>query len=263
MLDFWFALGGAIIEPEFVELVKKTASQVFTKVDRTITETLDTHTKKITCPAAGLLHELPTKTLRTTIRQHLSARMPTPPISIYTAGKLAQLVVVPKSNFGKAIRLAQGAYKAAIKEYSISAPWPWRSLFFPAFFGLCLVDARLTDKRPKDPEFVEALDGFRMTADTQPEMHVFEFLRGHKSPASEERAGLEADIFLEDEHQRALLRSLGVKDLNALSDFKLAQTLLLMGASWTGGCHDQLVFWSSGAGGETIPPGGNERAILP
>lgn len=243
MVDLWFILGGTVMDPGLVGLIweKVSSTKVFTPVNRTITEKVDEKTVTIVdnCPASGLLKETGTMALRKAIRNYLSARMQTPPISIYAVGRMAQFVQVKETCFSPAIQLAQRAYSAAVQ----ANRWPWRSPLFPAFVGLCLVDQKLTAKGTEDPVYLEVLGEFGMTKDTQPEGMILKDMLAYTS---------------EPDTMGAQLKSSRSDDSNDVSDFATAQGLLVGGAGWQGGCREEIIFWSNP---DTFK--GNDRAVLP
>jgi hypothetical protein len=251
MLDFWFTLGAAIIDPGVVSAIQKTMGEVevFTPVQRTITETVNGETQTISSnnPASGLLKSDGVTELRKAIRTYLSAaQMPSPPpISLYAAGRMAQLVQTKETLFTDAIRLAQSAYSAAIQ----ANPSPWQSPLFPAFLGLCLVDQALTSTISEDPNFfAEVLGEFGMTIDTQPEMAILNYMLAYSSQDPAVRS------------EPTWPKSDKSNPSNQVADFAKAQGLLLGGAGWQSGCREQIAFWSADAFGGFR---GNERAILP
>ena len=145
MYDFWFTLGSAIMNPALLTTISA-VPPVFTRVNRTITETGGTP-PLINTTTAGLLNATSTPLVRDAIWNFLQTypAIPSksgPPISIYTAGKLCQLLTIPAIGFVANVGLANTAYTASL---SGASPATF-SESFPAYLGLCLVDPALQTK---------------------------------------------------------------------------------------------------------------------
>jgi len=151
MYDFWFSLGVATVQPNFVDAFAGHAA--FDFVQRTIVET-DNTGKQIILPinpSAGVLRNNATTQVRVDIANYLQTfsqrnfGVPAPPVSIYCAGRFCQLVKIPafqstlpNSSFRDIVALANTAYKKAV-----GAGKPSKMQSFLAFLGLCLLDNNL------------------------------------------------------------------------------------------------------------------------
>jgi hypothetical protein len=222
MLDFWFSMGTTVMDPQLLTALKN-ATPVFTKVKRIITE--NGHTVVSNNPASGLLENAPTTRVRLALRAYLKPIAPTLPISIYAAGKMSQLLVIPEIKFGVPMKLANTAYLEACTTAGVTNDPSNFSALFPGFLGLCLLDANLTTLLAQGPgsDADEAIEEFGIDPD----------------PAN-------SDL--------KVINQL----LTAPSDFLTAQQQLLQSAGWQVGCREQYFFWVGAANKNA-----NERAILP
>jgi hypothetical protein len=147
--DFWFTLGTATIKPALLDAIQN-AGPVFDFVQRIIVEIEDgEQTLRPSAPSAGLLENTPTTAVRAAIAKYVGAFSPAaPPIGIYCAGRLSQLMKIPffsstdqaHTSFRDIIKLANQAY---VKGLAGGAESKLPS--FPAFLGLCLVDGQLVE----------------------------------------------------------------------------------------------------------------------
>ena len=203
--------------------VLSNAQPVFTTVKRVITE--NGHKVVSDNPASGLLDADATTRLRQAIRAYLKTNAPNLPISIYAAGKMSQLLMVPEVHFSDNITLANTAYVAACTGAGVPNAAASFSPLFPAFLGVCLLDGNLTTFLQAGPgsDADEAIEEFGIDPDpAKPDLKV-------------------------------------VNQLTAGS-FITAQTNLLSSAAWQGGCGSQFLFWK---GGLVAAEYANRRAILP
>jgi hypothetical protein len=206
MYDFWFTLGSAIMRPELLKVIS-TGAYFERLKKRDIVETNQAGTKK-TYPnttTPGLLRNKETTDVRNNIRQYYLRNTPgAPPVSIFTAGRFSQLLLVPEIGFEASVNLAHQAYHDALQ----GTPERF-SNGFVAFLGLCLVDSKVTIwfQTPTDPGLLDALSEFGIDPDfTKPELQV-------------------------------LTRYIAAKN------FTTAQGNLLNGFGWPSGCVEQFLFW--------------------
>jgi len=156
---------------------------------------------------AGVLDPKSTTNVRLAIRSYLKQIPSSPPVSIYTAGKLCVLLNVPTNQFfTDNMALASAAYKDALANNPANF-----TPGFPAFLGLCLIDGVLSTKvaDPADMGLIEAIGEFGINSDpTKPEWNVIDKFVGHPK-------------------------------------FQEAQGSLLNDAntSWRPNCGDQFFFW--------------------
>jgi len=153
MYDFWFTLGSAIIDPGFLTTITNALDKPFFQLLtlRLILET-DPITGKIqtisqNTRTAGLLDLDKTPKFRLAVRAALPASAP--PVSIYAAGRLSQLLVVPGIKFADVMSKASTAYanaKATVNPGNLPAS-------FPAVIGLCLLDSTLASLIAKPGDF--------------------------------------------------------------------------------------------------------------
>jgi hypothetical protein len=220
MYDLWFTLGSAIINPALLDAITAVGG-VFTPVfQRQITETDNTGKQTFistNSKTAGLLDNIQTSTARIAIRDFLlNSNVPAPPISIYTAGRMSQLVTLPNINFDTLIRDktsggASGAYADAAKAF----PAPY-SAAFPAVLGLALIDGTLLSliPTPGNANLVAVMQEFGLSADL-------------KSPERQALSMATADKRFTD-------ASASLLSGTASSD-----------TPWQDLCSDQLFFWDT------------------
>jgi hypothetical protein len=231
MLDFWFTLGSAVMDPNLLTVVEN-AKPSFLQVNREIRE--NGAIVIANNPASGLLGDNAanpaTTRVRLAIRGYLKKNSASPPISIYAAGKLSQLVQVPQIKFRDNIKLANNAYVQACGMANVANDPKSFSPQFPAFLGLCLVDASLSVLFSSGgADLDEVIEEFGVNPDpAQPDLKVM--------------------------NQTLTFKSAGA----TTPDFVTAQNDLLNGLAWQGGCREQIIFWTGLNGGD-----GNERAVLP
>ncbi|MBS1857039.1 MAG: hypothetical protein JST11_16840 [Acidobacteria bacterium] len=153
MYDFWFTLGVAIMQSDFFGTVS--APPDFNHIVRLTVET-DT---SVTPPkiekfentiSAGKLDSNGAPKFRAALNKQLktlaAAGMipPPPPTSVYAAGRLSQLLLVPELGFSGEqgfFAVAHEAFSSAVADTNANV-----STFpatFPAFLGLCLIDGGL------------------------------------------------------------------------------------------------------------------------
>ncbi len=231
MYDLWFTIGAAVMDPNLVtDLLGK--APVFNIVSRLIVEWSDLPLPKgaFYPPAsdsitAGVLDATSTATIRKEIRTYLEnnpvpQHSPIPPISIYTAGKMCQLLNVPDNKrFLQVLGPTTDnpptglnqAYKNALAAVVGSNPANF-STGFAGFLGLLAIDNRLAGKvdTPGDPDLIQAAKEFGLSNDA----------------TSNERKVLAA--YATD------------------PAFTTAQSLLTNGTDgpWRTSCGDQFLFWS-------------------
>jgi hypothetical protein len=216
MYDFWFTLGTAIIDPSLLTTVKPVAlgpPAVFTTISqRTITEP-DTRFSFTNTKTAGLLDADQTPLARAAIRSFIQHNPAAPPVSIYTAGRFCQLLLVDEIGFADIIDAAHNAYTDAVKGYTGSFPPA-----FAAVLGLCLIDENLlkfiikdTGQQSPDQQLISFMGEFGMNPDrTSPERSVL-------------------NTFAKD------------------SRFQKAAHTLMTGPTWQELCGDQFFFWGQNA----------------
>ena len=156
MYDFWFTLGSAIIHPEFLDAVGKTAQPNFNRIMRvtvesTLVPTPETTETFMEAISAGKLDSAGTPKFRVALQQQLVAlsrkgkNPPPPPTSVYAAGRLSQLLTIEPLGFGGPnghLAEAQRAFKNAVDQTPGANPAEFSNTF-PAFIGLCLIDGGL------------------------------------------------------------------------------------------------------------------------
>jgi hypothetical protein len=216
MYDFWFTLGSAIMNPSLLAAINA-VPPVFNLVDRTITETAGgavTFNNPNTT-TAGLLDQNATGLVRDAIWNFLQknpavpSKFGPPPISIYTAGKFCQLLTIPAMGFAANVSLANSAYTASLKG-ALPATFSGR---FPAYLGLCLVDAILQTKlaaQAPDPDVNNSVAQFGI--DSSPTSTEWPVITGYAAHPS----------------------------------LTAASSSLLAGAAspWLITCGDQFLFWA-------------------
>jgi len=148
MMDFWTVLGNLVIDyPNLFNIVTN-LKPGFTPIVMTVTQiTYDNPPKVKTFQkaAAGYLIENDTSNLRDKLSSYVRTKYGTsaPVISLYTAGKLCQLVnTFP--GFKAALQNANSLVMAATSNNPPATMW------FAALLGACLIDSNLTDA-VKDP----------------------------------------------------------------------------------------------------------------
>lgn len=186
MYDLWYALGVGIITPKLLVEINK-ANPKFDFVQRIIIEIADDQIPVLRpkAPNTGLLEDGPTTAVRLAIAGFVQKFSPAaPPIGIYCAGRLCQLIQIPffsssqqdRSSFSDIIALAHQAYLIAIGQGPES-----KLATFPAFLGLCLLDGNLVQDLPHrqdgcitkaTPRAIEAAGEFGIGDDAKREWEI-------------------------------------------------------------------------------------------
>jgi hypothetical protein len=143
--------------------------------------------------------------VRVAIKDLVHERFPfAPPISLYTAGKLCQVLTVKAFDWKNNIKLANQGYQAAVKSLPTK-----RSPNFPAFLGVFLLDPGLTNS-----------------------------LSGAQGPPTAAQQAL-AEFQITDPGEIAAFQSL----VTPGNSFINAQAKLLGPPTWTT-CREQFLAWS-------------------
>jgi hypothetical protein len=165
MYDLWFTLGSTVLNPNLVDGpdgkggIKALADFEF--VSRVVTDYKPKKPVTRIGPSTGLLISGPT----TSVWRFITDNVPgAAPVSIYTAGRFCQLVMIPKfkskdkkTTFRFIMDTAKKASDAAKCDIAKSAD-------FPALMGLCLLDgelvARIRASANPDVDLDKILAGF-------------------------------------------------------------------------------------------------------
>ncbi len=169
MYDFWYTMGVATIKPALLDPIKSAAA--FDFYPRIVIDVINgVNVTRQPGPSTGLLEEAPTEAVRLAIAKFVKAYSPSaPPIGVYTAGRMCQLVLIdhfsnasPKDTaFKNIIALAHSGYTGAV------GAGPESKLpSFPAFLGLCLLDANMVlDFAAPTPKLAQIVSEFGIKID--------------------------------------------------------------------------------------------------
>jgi hypothetical protein len=110
MVDIWYTFGAMVADPGFLRAIAG-LNPVFTLINMTVTENGGA---PITRKSAGFLDENSTTLVRRTMRNYAGAKLtqPVPVISLFTAGKVIQLLATLRV-FPNVFSLANMAFVAA------------------------------------------------------------------------------------------------------------------------------------------------------
>jgi hypothetical protein len=141
MYDFWFTMGTLVMDPGLLPAIQ-TARPQFERVQRTFTETTNGEPpREFDNQTAGLLDKDATLRVRKAIWNYLHQHPPVSkcrplPISLYTAGRLCQLMTIPEIRFESKLGMYGEAYHDTLRGFD---PGTF-SEGLPALVGLCTVD---------------------------------------------------------------------------------------------------------------------------
>jgi len=169
MYDFWYTLGTAVMFPDdLLTAVDAVPAQFTLLKERLIVEVdADENTTALrrNTRTAGLLEQASTDDLRKALGTFIRTKnAASPPVSIYTAGRLSQFVTIPSIQFSTVIHSANTAYTAAVSGFTGTLPPT-----FPAVLGVCLVDGTLVAliQNPLTDSLNEFMVEFGISTDPQ------------------------------------------------------------------------------------------------
>jgi hypothetical protein len=142
MMDFWTVLGNLTMDYPGLLNTAATPMPGFTKISMAVvqvTSDLPPTVKTFAKKAAGYLLQDDTNDLRTRLSNYTRAKYgkPAPVVSLYTAGKVCQLL-----NTFPGLKGALSSANAMVMDATKSKP-P-KTMWFAALLGVCLIDSKLS-----------------------------------------------------------------------------------------------------------------------
>jgi hypothetical protein len=162
MYDLWFTIGSAILDPTVIDAVTAANPRFDLLTERDLVEE-GPATILRNKTTAGLLEPAATTAVRNAIAAKLkNGPVPPPPVSIFAAGKVCQLLTIPQVGYRQALTLANQAIVAVAGH--IASP----SAGLIAMLGLCIIDPTftglvLTPANDTSGVLPQAADEFRLS----------------------------------------------------------------------------------------------------
>ncbi len=173
MIDFWFTFGAMVVDTGLLDDIVR-FRPAFTRAKLKIVETTAQGDVETQLPAGGKLDETSTTKLRQMIRNSLLANYSdaAPPVSLYTAAKLCQLVNADLTNLTDGLRKGHWKYIEVATAEGIHRP----SRGLITLVGLCIIDDKLCLRLLK-PEGMAVGQEFGVTPDAgNPEWRLIQKL---------------------------------------------------------------------------------------